>query len=50
LLGFSTGVEVDGFLKEHGVYLPLTAEDVERDAALSRETRERWSSSQTPRR
>jgi predicted HTH domain antitoxin len=42
LLGFSTRMQVDGFLKERGVYLPLTVEDVERDAALSRDFRERW--------
>ena len=40
LLGFSTRMEVDGFLKEHGVYLPLTVEDVDRDAKLSRDFRE----------
>src|SRR5260370_25728277 len=49
LLGFSTRMQVDGFLKERGVYLPLTADDVEREAALSRRLREEWSSSQTPR-
>ena len=42
LLGFSTRMEVDGFLKEHGVYLPLTVEDVDRDAKLSRDFREQW--------
>lgn len=40
LLGFNTRMEVDGFLKEHGVYLPLTVEDVEHDAKLSRDFRE----------
>ena len=27
LLGFSTRMQVDRFLKDHGVYLPLTAEE-----------------------
>jgi len=49
LLGFATGVQVDGFLKDHGVYLPLAAEDVEAEAEVSRRFRETWSS-QTPRR
>ena len=31
-LGFRTRYEVDGFLKERGVYLPLTVNDVRRDA------------------
>jgi hypothetical protein len=35
-------MEVDGFLKEHGVYPPPTAEDVERDTKLSRDFREQW--------
>ena len=46
-LGFATRFEVDGFLKKHGVYLNLAAQDVERDAATSREFRERCSSLQT---
>jgi hypothetical protein len=37
LLGFRTRYEVDGFLKQHGVYLNYTVEDVERDAETSRE-------------
>jgi hypothetical protein len=47
LLGFNTRMQVDGFLKDHGVYLPLTIENVEREAKLSRRFREQWSSSQT---
>jgi len=31
LLGFETRMEVDGFLKERGVELEYTAEDLERD-------------------
>ena len=37
LLGFGTRYELDGFLKEHGVYLNYNAEDLERDAEASRE-------------
>ena len=40
LLGFNTRMQVDGFLKEHGVYLHLTIEVVEREAMLSRRFRE----------
>ena len=31
LLGYQTRMEVDGFLKEHGVELEYTLEDLERD-------------------
>ncbi len=31
LLGFGTRMEVHGFLKEHGVYLNYSMEDLERD-------------------
>jgi hypothetical protein len=31
LLGISSRYEMDGFLKAHGVLLPLTLEDVRRD-------------------
>jgi hypothetical protein len=31
LLGFETRMEVHGFLKEHGVYLNYTMEDLEHD-------------------
>lgn len=37
LLGFETRNELDGFLKQHGVYLTYGPEDVERDAEASRE-------------
>lgn len=37
LLGFGTRYELDGFLKQHGVYLNHTVEDVERDAETSRQ-------------
>jgi hypothetical protein len=33
LLGYETRLEVHGFLKEHGVYLRSTVEDLERDRA-----------------
>ena len=32
MLGISSRYEMDGFLKAHEVFLPLTIEDVERDA------------------
>jgi hypothetical protein len=41
LLGISSRYEVDGFLKAHGVLLPLTEEDVERDAVTSLSYRDR---------
>jgi predicted HTH domain antitoxin len=37
ILGFSTRLEVDAFLKAHQVELEYSAEDLERDAAASRE-------------
>ncbi len=37
LLGFGTRYELDGFLKQHGVYLNYGAEDLERDAEVSRQ-------------
>ncbi|PYV24376.1 MAG: hypothetical protein DMG24_11655 [Acidobacteria bacterium] len=37
LLGFGTRYELDGFLKQHGVYLKYSAEDLERDAEMSRQ-------------
>jgi hypothetical protein len=43
LLGFQTRLEVDAFLKEREVYLPLTIEDVERDAEASRNFRRQCS-------
>lgn len=33
LLGFSTPMQVHAFLKEHGVYLNYTSEDLEKDSA-----------------
>src|SRR2546427_10832013 len=33
LLGYETRLEVHGFLKEHGVYLRYTVEDLDRDRA-----------------
>ena len=37
ILGYGTRVQVDGFLKEHGVYLNSTLEDLDRDTETSRE-------------
>jgi predicted HTH domain antitoxin len=37
LLGFGTRYELDGFLKEHGIYLNYSVEDIERDAEISRQ-------------
>lgn len=36
LLGICARYEMDGFLKAHEVFLPLTAEDIERDARTAR--------------
>ena len=36
LLGFGSRVEVDGFLKQHCVYLGYSLDDLERDTANSR--------------
>lgn len=36
-LGFETRYELDGFLKQHGVYLSYGIEDVGRDAEISRQ-------------
>ncbi len=36
LLGFGSRTEVDGFLKQHGVYLDYTLDDLEQDTANSR--------------
>lgn len=35
LLGIPSRYEMDGFLKSHGMLLPLTVEDVERDAQVA---------------
>jgi hypothetical protein len=48
LLGFGTRMQVDAFLQEHGVGLPLAEEDVERDREVSRRFREQWLLSPTP--
>ena len=42
MLGFQTRMQVDVFLKERGVCFPITAQDVENDAELSRTFREQW--------
>ena len=36
LLGYQTRMEVDGFLKQHGVELEYTAEDIEREREAHR--------------
>jgi hypothetical protein len=36
MLGFQTRMEVDGFLKDHGVYLEYDLEDLDREAQSSR--------------
>jgi len=36
LLGFETRMEVHGFLKEHGAFMPYTAEDLEHDSEVAR--------------
>ena len=37
LLGYGTRMQVDVFLKEHGVYLDYTLEDLDRETETSRE-------------
>ena len=41
LLGFETLMEVDGFLKQHGAFLPYTYEDLEHDCEVAREVANR---------
>lgn len=36
LLGIGSRYEMDGFLKAHQIFLPLSVEEVERDAETSR--------------
>jgi hypothetical protein len=36
LLGFGTRYELDGFLKQHGVYLNYSVKDLEQEAEASR--------------
>lgn len=38
LLGFESRIQVHGFLKEHGVYLPCTMDDIERDTETALRT------------
>jgi len=40
LLGIESRFELDGFLKEHGVYLEYTPEELEREAESSRRLHE----------
>jgi len=42
LLGLQTRMDVHGFLKEHGVYLHYTMEDLEHDTAVALETARRF--------
>jgi hypothetical protein len=37
ILGYGTRMQVDGFLKEHGVYLNSTLDDLDRDTQISSE-------------
>ena len=41
LLGFDTRMEVHGFLKDHGVYLNYTREDLEQDMETLRRLRDK---------
>jgi hypothetical protein len=41
LLGFETRMEVHGFLKEHGAFLPYTDQDLEHDCEVARQTAQR---------
>jgi hypothetical protein len=41
LLGFETRYELDGFLKEHGVWLEYTQEDFEREGQISQALRQK---------
>ena len=41
LLGFETRMEVDAFLKEHGVFLAYTDEDLAQDLKVAREVAQR---------
>jgi hypothetical protein len=49
LLQFATRYEVHGFLKEHGVPLHYSEQDLEHDTENARKFSEGWLSSQTPR-
>jgi predicted HTH domain antitoxin len=50
LLCFGTRYEVHGFLKEHGVPLRYSEQDLENDIENARRFSEKWLSSQTPHR
>jgi hypothetical protein len=50
LLDFATRYGVHGSLKEHGVPLHYTQQDLENDTANAQKFHEEWLSSQTPRR
>ena len=39
LLGIPSRYEMDGFLKQHGVFLDLTLDDVSRDSEVARASR-----------
>lgn len=41
LLGIASRHDMDGFLKSHGIFLPLCIEDVERDAIAASGSRGR---------
>jgi hypothetical protein len=41
LLGLETRMEVHGFLKEHGAFLPYTDQDLEHDREVARQTAQR---------
>lgn len=41
LLGIASRYEMDGFLKSHGIFLPLSVEDVEHDASIAGGSRSR---------
>lgn len=41
LLGFETRMEVHGFLKDHGVYLKYSREDLEQDVETLRQLRDK---------
>jgi len=42
LMGFETRMEVHGFLKEHGVYLHYTVDDLEQDTTVARDVALRY--------
>jgi hypothetical protein len=46
LLGFETRMEVHGFLKEHGVFLHYTLEDLEHDSATALDSARRYKAQQ----